>query len=245
MQMPVKTTLRLYCDDSRLVFKCIQRHQCIATQLPCYYSFVHKNVIVKLREICMETGSTSSATKVIARYTRERGSPEANSGLSTSNLLLSSIIYYLTSKRTSQPNHVIKIEGHKIDEVQNTKFLGVYLDNKINWKRHIDYIAGKVSRAIGMITKARKFLTYESLKKMYYSFVYPFLIYCNHVWGNACFTSLKKLVLLQKKIIRRYSWFILWLFYTSFCCTLSFYKTKWWSLHSNIQDQPWENMLDL
>ena len=92
MQMPVKTTLRLYCDDSRLVFKCIQRHQCIATQLPCYYSFVHKNVIVKLREICMETGSTSSATKVIARYTRERGSPEANSGLSTSNLLLSPII---------------------------------------------------------------------------------------------------------------------------------------------------------
>ena len=102
----------------------------------------------------------------------------------------------LTSKRTSQPNHVIKIEGHKSDEVQNTKCLGVYLDNKINWKRHIDYIAGKVSRAIGMITKARKFLTYESLKTLYYSFVYPFLIYCNHVWGNACSTSLKKLVLL-------------------------------------------------
>ena len=76
------------------------------------------------------------------------------------------------------------------------------MDNKINWKRHIDYIAGKVSRAIGMITKARKFLTYESLKTLYYSFVYPFLIYCNHVWGNACSTSLKKLVLLQKKIIR-------------------------------------------
>ena len=83
----------------------------------------------------------------------------------------------LTSKRTSQPNHVIKIEGHKIDEVQNTKYLGIYLDNKINWKRHIDYIAGKVSRAIGMITKARKFLTYESLKTLYYSFVYPFFIY--------------------------------------------------------------------
>ena len=42
IEMPVKTTLRLYCDDSRLVFKCMQRHQCIATQLPCYYSFVHK-----------------------------------------------------------------------------------------------------------------------------------------------------------------------------------------------------------
>ena len=30
------------CDDSRLVFKCMQIHQFIATQLPCYYSFVIK-----------------------------------------------------------------------------------------------------------------------------------------------------------------------------------------------------------
>ena len=118
MQMPVKTTLRLYCDDtdSRLVFKCIQRHQCIATQLPCYYSFVHKNVIVKLREICMETGSTSSATKVIARYTRERGSPEANSGLSTSNLLLSlslslyaAVNFCLCSERVPHEDEITKL----------------------------------------------------------------------------------------------------------------------------------------
>ena len=108
----------------------------------------------------------------------------------------------LTSKRTPKPDHVIKIEGHKLDEVQNTKFLGVYLDNKISWKHHIDYISGKVSRAIGMIVKARKFLTCESLKTLYYSFVYPFLIYCNHVWGKACPTSLKKLIMLQKKIVR-------------------------------------------
>ena len=80
----------------------------------------------------------------------------------------------LTSKRTSQPHHVIKIEGHKIDEVQNTKFVGVYLDNKINWKRHIDYIAGKVSRAIGIITKARTFLTYESLKNIVLFLCVPF-----------------------------------------------------------------------
>ena len=52
----------------------------------------HKNAIEKPREICMETGSTSSATKVIAMFTRERGSPEANSSLSTSNLLLSYLI---------------------------------------------------------------------------------------------------------------------------------------------------------
>ena len=63
----------------------------------------------------------------------------------------------LTSKRTPKPNHVIMIEGHKRDEVQNTKVLGIHLDNKVSWKRHIDYLSDKVSRVIGMIEKATCF----------------------------------------------------------------------------------------
>ena len=72
----------------------------------------------------------------------------------------------LTSKRTPTPDHIIKIEGHKLDEVQNTKFLEVYLDKKISLKHHNDYISVKVSRTIGMIVKARKFLTCEPLKSI-------------------------------------------------------------------------------
>ena len=37
---------------------------------------------------------------------------------------------------------------------------------------------------------------------LYYSFIYPYLIYCNHVWGCACKTHVKPLVTLQKKAIR-------------------------------------------
>ena len=46
-------------------------------------------------------------------------------------------LYDTYFKRTPQPNHVSTIEGHKIDEVKKIFFL-VYLDDKINWKRHID-----------------------------------------------------------------------------------------------------------
>ena len=93
IEMPVKTTLRLYCDDSRLVFKCMQRHQCIATQLPCYYSFVHKKCHFKT------TWNMYGNRKYLFRnkghcyvYTWE-GVTRANSGLSTSNLLLSYLIF--------------------------------------------------------------------------------------------------------------------------------------------------------
>ena len=75
------------------------------------------------------------------------------------------------------------IDDETIDEVKNTKFLGVIIDNKLTWKDHINYVAGKVSRAIGMIVKAKKYLRKEALLTLYYSFVYPYFTYCNHIWG--------------------------------------------------------------
>ena len=35
------------------------------------------------------------------------------------------------------------IDGQAINEVQKTKFLGIIIDNKLNWKWHIYHIAGK------------------------------------------------------------------------------------------------------
>ena len=37
------------------------------------------------------------------------------------------------------------------------------LDNKVNWKDHINYISGKVSHGFGMILKARRSLTKKSM----------------------------------------------------------------------------------
>ena len=37
---------------------------------------------------------------------------------------------------------------------------------------------------------------------MYYSFIYPYLQYCNEVWGNAYAVHINRLKLLQKRAIR-------------------------------------------
>ena len=108
----------------------------------------------------------------------------------------------LTSKRNQKPGVSIAIDGHSIDEVQYTRFLGVYIDDKLNWKKHIAYISGKVSRGIGLIVKARIVLNASALTTLYYSFIYPFSTYCNHVWGCAYESNLHSLVLLQKRIVR-------------------------------------------
>ena len=53
-----------------------------------------------------------------------------------------------------------------------------------------------------MIVKAREYLNRNALLTLYYSFVYPYLTYCNHVWGCTYQTNLKQLFILQKKALR-------------------------------------------
>ena len=107
-----------------------------------------------------------------------------------------------SSKNKPHPNRCINIDGETINETAKTKFLGVIIDNKLSWKDHILYISGKLARGTGVLLKVRRYLMKETLISLYYSFVYPYLIYCNHVWGLACKTHMNTLFLLQKRIIR-------------------------------------------
>ena len=94
------------------------------------------------------------------------------------------------------------INGSRISEVNETKFLGVIIDNKLNWSPHIMYISKKIAKGIGIILKARKVFNNETLFSLYYTFVYPYLNYCIHVWGKTYHTHLHHLIVLQNKVIR-------------------------------------------
>ena len=89
-----------------------------------------------------------------------------------------------------------------LSEVASLKYLGLIIDNKLKWIDHIAHIKKKVSRGIGIISKAKPFLNRKSLVDLYYAFVYPYLIYCVEVWGNAADIHLNPIFLLQKKIVR-------------------------------------------
>ena len=107
-----------------------------------------------------------------------------------------------SAKNKSRPGISLQIDGEAIAEVNKSKFLGVVIDNKLSWKDHISFVCRKVARGIGVIIKARKVLHNESLKCLYYSFIYPYMIYCNQVWGSACKTNIESLQVLQKRAVR-------------------------------------------
>ena len=47
---------------------------------------------------------------------------------------------------------------------------GVYVDENLKKKEHVNLIANKVSKSIGIITKARFYLSMPSLPTLYFAF---------------------------------------------------------------------------
>ena len=98
-------------------------------------------------------------------------------------------------------DHIVKNQT-RIQEVKETKFLGVIIDNKLKWSAHIKYISKKIAKGIGIILKSRKVFSNETLLSLYHTFVYPYLSYCIHVWGKAYNIHLNDLIVLQNKTMR-------------------------------------------
>ena len=99
-------------------------------------------------------------------------------------------------------NLFLTIDGNELTKVESIKFLGIYIDAKLTWKKHIGYIASKISQSLGAIGRARKLLPQNILLMLYHSMIYPYLTYCNIVWGSANPTVIKRLEILQKRAVR-------------------------------------------
>ena len=105
-------------------------------------------------------------------------------------------------QRQTIPQLDFRIAQTSLKRSSCIKYLGLYVDSSLSWKDHIDYVCKKVKRSIGVLSKLRQFVTTTVLKTLYYSLVYPFLIYGITVWGNTYQTTLNPLYILQKKVVR-------------------------------------------
>ena len=59
-----------------------------------------------------------------------------------------------------------------VTQVSCSKFLGIILDNKLNWTSHIAFIKNKIANGMGILLKARKVLKKSVLHQLYYSNIY-------------------------------------------------------------------------
>ena len=59
-----------------------------------------------------------------------------------------------------------------------------------------------MSKAVGIIYKSSFCLDNSSLRILYFSLIYPYLFYCVSVWASTYPSNLRRLITLQKRVIR-------------------------------------------
>ena len=79
----------------------------------------------------------------------------------------------------------VQIGSHLINRVNSTKYLGMHLDNKLNWDTHISKLESKHSCYSGKFYRIREYLSTNELKMIYFSLVYSHLQYAIGAWGSA------------------------------------------------------------
>ena len=95
------------------------------------------------------------------------------------------------------------ISNNKIKQVENTKFLGLQIDSKLNWQYQINSIINKIKQNLFFFKSVKNMLPTFSKTLFYYAHVYSHLTYGTTLWGPlSSQTLLNKLRGKQDDIIK-------------------------------------------
>ena len=111
----------------------------------------------------------------------------------TQSLIIGSRPNIQKIEKQTEAKPSFEIGDQKINMITDTKYLGVQIDDKLQWDRHIEHVKAKALRALGLIKHAKKFLPSGDLQKMYRGIVEPHFSYCCSVWGCCSETKLNSL----------------------------------------------------
>lgn len=108
----------------------------------------------------------------------------------------------VTTRRLNNNGGVVWMDGQAVERVQSIKYLGVMLDEKLNFNEHIDYTIRKAARKFGVMCRISRYLTADAKVEVYNSLIAPHFDYCASILFLATQRQLKRMQVLQNKVMR-------------------------------------------
>ena len=112
--------------------------------------------------------------------------------------------YMLLTNKNVVSEPIIKLNEEKLNRTSEFKYLGIYLDDKLKYQKHVENLCERVSRLCGVSYRLQRLLDIKSAKNVYYSCIYSILIYCISVWGGIlqCTQRGKRLIKLHERSVK-------------------------------------------
>jgi hypothetical protein len=126
-----------------------------------------------------------------------------DSNLLTLNVEKSNYILFKTINKRVNYNGKVEIGGKEIKKVTNVKFLGVFLDEHLNWNLQVKHILAKLSVGNYSLNMAKNILPVYAKCLLYLSNIQSHIIYALSSWGSMISqANLRKIKVMQNNAIR-------------------------------------------
>lgn len=99
-----------------------------------------------------------------------------------------------------QVNVDLLLDGSKLELVNQTKFLGITIDAKLQWGPHIEALCGRLSSAAYAVRRIRQITDVDTARLVYFSYFHSIMSYGLLLWGRAA--DVDAVFVLQKRAIR-------------------------------------------
>ena len=108
--------------------------------------------------------------------------------------------------RISESEKYIKllIDNTPIEQISNTKLLGIYIDSSLTWNVQVSHVKKIVIYKLFLLKRIRHFLPKpKDTRILFYNFyIKPYLEYCCSIWGNCSKENINIIGQLQKRAAR-------------------------------------------
>ena len=110
----------------------------------------------------------------------------------------------LLTRNHNERESIINVYANNVllEQVQNYKHLGIYLDPKLNFDFYIEKLSSKSKQKLSSFGCVRKYITRETAFILYRSLLLPVLDYCSIVYMTSSKNSLRKVQKIQNSACR-------------------------------------------
>lgn len=151
------------------------------------------------------------------RRAAETGLAEVASWLKANLLTLNtekSNFIAFTNYNSTQPGNSFKIYIHNccnqnlscscsnINKVNETKYLGIAIDQRLSWHAQIELMMGRTRKLMWIFKKLRHIADQKLLKQLYVALAQSILVYCIPVWGGASKVKFLELERAQRALLK-------------------------------------------
>lgn len=96
----------------------------------------------------------------------------------------------------------INITACDITQKSHIRYLTIFVDKHLKWYAQIQHVNSCLSTNFRILEQLHYYLLLNTLRQLYYSFIYPYISYGLMSWGTACQTCLQSVKFKMNKCVK-------------------------------------------